>query len=87
MKKVLITGANRGLGLEHTRRFVERGVFVYATARTPGEADELNELARTHPQFVQVLAYDALDAEAPAKLKAELGNIALDLVFLNAGAS
>ena len=86
MKKVLITGANRGLGLEHTRRFVERGVFVYATARTPGEADELNELARTHPEFVQVLAYDALDAEAPAKLKAELGNIALDLVFLNAGA-
>lgn len=86
MKKILITGANRGLGLEHTRRFVERGVFVYATARAPREAEELNQLARAHPELVQVLPYDALDAEAPAQLKAELANVALDLVFLNAGA-
>ncbi len=87
MKKVLITGANRGLGLEHTRHFVERGVFVYATARIPSEADELNQLAREHAELIKVLCYDALDAEVPARLKAELSGVALDLVFLNAGVS
>ena len=87
MKKALITGANRGLGLEHTRRLIERDVFVYATARAPNEADELNQLAHDHADLIQVLTYDALDAQAPARLKAELANVALDLVFFNAGVS
>ena len=85
MRKVLITGANRGLGLEHTRHFLARGVFVYATARTPNEADELKQLARDHAELIRVLAYDALIADAPARIKAELGDVALDLVLFNAG--
>jgi NAD(P)-dependent dehydrogenase (short-subunit alcohol dehydrogenase family) len=85
MKKILITGANRGLGLEHTRRFVAQGVFVYATARVPPEADDLNQLARQNPALVKVLAYDATNPNAPAQLAAELDNIALDLVLFNAG--
>ncbi len=85
MKKVLITGANRGLGFEHARRYVEQGVFVYATARVPDEADELNQFARKNAELIKVLAYDAVQADAPAKLKAELGDAALDLVFFNAG--
>ncbi len=87
MKNVLITGANRGLGLEHTRRFVERGVFVYATARAPSEADELNQLAHEHANLVKVLAYDALAADATTRLKAELSDVALDLALFNAGVS
>ena len=85
MKKVLITGANRGLGFAHTRKFVEQGVFVYATARVPHEANELNDFARANPELVQVFAYDAEQANAPAKLKDELNDVALDLVFFNAG--
>lgn len=87
MKKVLITGANRGLGLEHTRHFVARGVFVYAAVRHPSEADDLKQLAQAHPALVKLLAYDAQLADAPARVKAELGDVALDLVFLNAGVS
>ena len=45
MKSVLITGANRGIGLEHARRYAERGARVWATARAPDEAEELNALA------------------------------------------
>ncbi|MCB2007815.1 MAG: SDR family NAD(P)-dependent oxidoreductase [Rhodoferax sp.] len=45
MKAVLITGANRGIGLGHARRYAQRGVAVFATARTPGAADELQQLA------------------------------------------
>ncbi len=85
MKKILITGANRGLGLEHTRRFVDQGVFVYATARVPHEADELNLLAVQYPALVKVLAYDATNSDAPAQLAAELDKVALDLVLFNAG--
>ena len=87
MKKILITGANRGLGLEHARGFVEHGVFVFATARVPHAADELNELARANAELVKVLAYDAKQTDKPAQLKAELDSVALDLVLFNAGAN
>lgn len=86
MKTVLITGANRGIGLEHARRYAERGAKVWATARTPDEAPELADLAAMHKGSVQVLSYDARDAAAPATLKAALGDTALDLLFANAGA-
>jgi NAD(P)-dependent dehydrogenase (short-subunit alcohol dehydrogenase family) len=87
MKTILITGANRGLGLAHTQRFAERGATVFATARAPAEALELQQLAQLHRGRVHVLCYDALDTNAPIKLKAELGGTALDLAFFNAGAS
>jgi NAD(P)-dependent dehydrogenase (short-subunit alcohol dehydrogenase family) len=86
MKTVLITGANRGIGLEHVRRFAARGVRVFATARTPAEAGELQALAAGSDGRVEVLAYEANDFEAPSRLKAALGATALDLLFANAGA-
>lgn len=86
MKTVLITGANRGIGLEHVRRFAARGAQVFATARSPAEAKELTALAAAQDGQIQVLAYEAGDADAPARLKAALGDTPLDLVFANAGA-
>lgn len=86
MKTVLITGANRGIGLEHVRRFAARGAQVFATARSPAEAKELAALAAAEDGQIRVLAYEAGDAEAPARLKAALGDTPLDLVFANAGA-
>jgi NAD(P)-dependent dehydrogenase (short-subunit alcohol dehydrogenase family) len=82
---VLITGANRGIGLEHAKVFAERGTRAFATARSPTEATELNALATAHPGRVTVLPYDAADAEAPAKLKAALGSAPIDLILANAG--
>jgi len=87
MKTVLITGANRGIGLEHARRFAAHGAQVFATARSPHEAKELRTLAARKDMRIEILAYEASDAEAPAQLKAALGNTALDLLFANAGAS
>ena len=43
---VLITGGNRGIGLEFVKQFTERGWNVIATARTPEKAEELNGLAK-----------------------------------------
>jgi len=85
MKTVLITGANRGIGLEHTRRYAERGARVFATARKPDEADELAALAKRHAE-IKVLAYDASDNGAAAALKDRIGSAPLDLMFANAGA-
>ena len=49
---VLITGANRGIGLEYVRQLSERGWNVIATARKPAEASELQALAARHPGLV-----------------------------------
>jgi NAD(P)-dependent dehydrogenase (short-subunit alcohol dehydrogenase family) len=86
MKTVLITGANRGIGLEHARRYAERGARVFATARAPDEADELAALAKASGGKIEVLAYDAADAGAAAALKDRIGSEPLDLMFANAGA-
>jgi NAD(P)-dependent dehydrogenase (short-subunit alcohol dehydrogenase family) len=85
MKTVLITGANRGIGLEHARRYAENGARVFATARKPDEADDLMALAKNHA-LIEVLAFDAADNAAPAALKERIGSTPLDLMFANAGA-
>ncbi len=86
MKTVLITGANRGIGLEHARRYAARGLQVLATARSPAEAKDLQQLVAQHPQSVTVLPYDAADPDAPAQLKAAVGAMPIDLLLGNAGA-
>jgi NAD(P)-dependent dehydrogenase (short-subunit alcohol dehydrogenase family) len=85
MKTVLITGANRGIGLEHVRRFVERGIQILAAVRSPTDAGELRELADAPGSTIKILPYDAADPAAPAGLKAALGDTSIDLLFANAG--
>ena len=86
MKTVLITGANRGIGLEHARAFAAKGGKVLAAVRTPADAHELQALAAAHPGKVDIVAYDAADSGASAALKAALGDTPIDLMFANAGA-
>lgn len=83
---VLITGANRGLGLAHTQAFLQAGATVYAAVRAPSEAAELHQLAGQF-QSLHILPYDASIASAPTQLKAQLGNTPIDLLFANAGAN
>ena len=46
---VLVTGANRGLGLEFVRQLKQAGHTVIGTARDPGSAGELTELLASAP--------------------------------------
>jgi NAD(P)-dependent dehydrogenase (short-subunit alcohol dehydrogenase family) len=85
MKTVLITGANRGIGLEHVRRFAERHTQVLAAVRSPEDAVELRELADARGNTITILPYDAADPAAPAGLKTALGDTPIDLLFANAG--
>lgn len=87
MRRILITGANRGLGLEFTRRFLERGDRVFAATRDPGRAGELTRLQEGHPERLTVVPLDVADA---ASIRASYAAVrartdALDLLVNNAG--
>jgi NAD(P)-dependent dehydrogenase (short-subunit alcohol dehydrogenase family) len=61
MQRILITGANRGLGLEFTRQYLERGARVFASCRRPAQAQQLQTLQAAHPQRLSVVALDVAD--------------------------
>jgi NAD(P)-dependent dehydrogenase (short-subunit alcohol dehydrogenase family) len=78
MATVLITGANRGIGLEYCRQLQARGDTVVAVCRTP--SPELEGLG------VRIEAgVDLTEAAAIADLVGRLGSLALDGLILNAG--
>jgi len=84
MKTVLITGANRGLGLEWVRQCAADGWRVHATCRHPHDALELNALAADEPR-IGVHALDVTDPVQLAGLAASLSDAPLDLLVNNAG--
>ena len=68
----LVTGANRGLGLEFVRQLLARGERVVATCRHPGKATALNALAGEHPGRLRVLPLDVAAPRSIAELAHEL---------------
>jgi len=90
IRRSLVTGANRGLGLEFVRQLLARGDRVVATCRQPGKATALNGLAGEHPGRLHVLPLDVADPRAIAELQRELLLLAddgdrLDLLVNGAG--
>ncbi len=82
---VLITGANRGLGLEFTRQYVDRGWRVIATARRPDAADELIALADEHPGLVMIEKLDVQDFAVIDALAEKYAGTPIDILLNNAG--
>lgn len=78
-RTVLITGANRGLGLEFARQYSAAGWKVIGTARKPAEAKELADIG------VRVVQLDVADAESVAALAKTLEGEPVDLLINNAG--
>jgi NAD(P)-dependent dehydrogenase (short-subunit alcohol dehydrogenase family) len=81
MPRVLITGANRGLGLEFARQYAADGWNVIGACRHPDAAYELRSLDAE----VSILPFDASDDDSVMKLVAELEDVPLDVVIPNAG--
>jgi NAD(P)-dependent dehydrogenase (short-subunit alcohol dehydrogenase family) len=81
---ILITGANRGIGLEYVRQYAQAGHTVYATVRDVASAHELQALAARHSQ-VQVLALDVADITAIRALATQLSELTIDILISNAG--
>lgn len=82
---VLVTGANRGLGLEYCRQLLAQGWQVLATAREPGAAAELEILAKAHGTSLKVLKLDVTDEGQVRQLTDELKDQPLDMLINNAG--
>ena len=81
MPTVLITGANRGLGLEFVRQYAADGWRVHATARDPDSATELRRVDGE----VYVHPLDMTDRAALANAGSLMDDEPLDVAVLNAG--
>ena len=82
---MLISGANRGLGLEWVRQLDEASWRLLACCRNPAEAQELNAIAAASKGRVSVHPLDIDDHASIDALAAELGGEAIDVLVNNAG--
>ena len=80
MSTVMITGANRGLGLEFARQYAKDGWSVIATCRKPEDATALNAI-----DGVTVYPLNVTNFRAVRALADQLQGTAIDVLINNAG--
>lgn len=81
MKTALITGANKGIGLEFARQLKNDGYYIIGCCRTPSKANELKQLAD------ELVPLDVTNDNDIESLKKTLNNRPIDLLINNAGIS
>jgi NAD(P)-dependent dehydrogenase (short-subunit alcohol dehydrogenase family) len=85
----LVTGGNKGIGLEIVRQLAGRGMTVFLAARDPGRRDRAAATVRSEGLDVRPVTLDVTDPAtiqaAAAHVGAELGR--LDVLVNNAGIS
>ncbi len=81
---ILITGANRGIGLELARQFSEDGWQVLACCRSPEDAGDLKVLAAEYPA-VEMFLLDVTNYDQLAALSSQLKDRPIDILLSNAG--
>lgn len=84
MSVVLITGANRGLGLEFVRQYAADGWQIIACCRKPDEANELQALADENSEIV-IEQLDVNDFDAIDSLAEKYKGRPIDILLNNAG--
>ena len=82
--QVLITGANRGIGLEFTKQYAADGWKVLACCREPQRASALQAIANQNSN-VRILSLDVADFSQIEALALQLKEEAIDLLINNAG--
>ena len=85
MPNLLITGANRGIGLEFTRQYAEAGWRVFACCRSLDKSSALKQLALQHTGSLSMHALDVADFDQIDRLATELAGQEIDLLLNNAG--
>ena len=85
MPSILVTGANRGLGLEFTRQYAREAWQVFAACRNPEGAAQLHELKRALGRQVTILPIDVSDMASVRAAAKDLDGTAIDVLVNNAG--
>jgi NAD(P)-dependent dehydrogenase (short-subunit alcohol dehydrogenase family) len=80
----IVTGANRGIGLEFVRQLLARGDMVDAGVRDPARAGDLHELGAAAGGRLRVHACDVADAASVQAFARALGDAPVDLLVNNA---
>jgi len=84
MPAILITGANRGLGLEFARQYANDGWEVLAASRQPEKSGDLNELAAQHPA-ISMHSLNVTDEKSIRELAGKLSRKPIDLLLHSSG--
>ena len=84
MATVLITGTNRGIGLEFVKKFLQQGDKVIATCRDISSASDLQALSNDSANL-KLLELDVNDSESLESFPQRLGGEAIDIFINNAG--
>lgn len=85
MAVVLITGANRGIGLALVKAYASRRDKVYAAIRATSDREELDAFAKTTPQWVEVIEMDVADPAEIGRARRRLEAEPIDVLINNAG--
>ena len=85
MPTVLITGANRGIGLALARGYAAEGWRVHACCRHPDKAKDLKALKEGSGDRLAIHRLDVTDGLKVANLSRELAEEAIDVLINNAG--
>jgi NAD(P)-dependent dehydrogenase (short-subunit alcohol dehydrogenase family) len=83
MPAILITSANRGLGLEFVRQYAADSWRIFAACRDPDAADDLHKLART--SAITVFPMDVTDLSSVRRAAANLNDESIDVLVNSAG--
>jgi len=82
---ILITGANRGIGLEMVKYARQQGWRVFACCRNPHNAENLFNIAKLSNGQISVHIADMLELATIQALSYELRNDPIDILINNAG--
>ncbi len=85
MPTYLITGANRGIGLELARQAAARGARVFATCRDPAHAEELQNAAAASDGKIEIFELEVTSDDSLTALKTRIGSQPIDVLINNAG--
>jgi NAD(P)-dependent dehydrogenase (short-subunit alcohol dehydrogenase family) len=85
MPSILITSANRGLGLEFVAQYLAADWRVYAACRDPQSAEKLQQLTQDRTDRITLMAMDVTSTPSVVRAAASLSGRAIDVLLNSAG--
>ena len=82
MKTILVTGTNKGIGLEFARQYLNEGFKVIATCRNLSKLDGLNGLVNSFPDKISIYQMELLDEKSIEDFSLEIKDIPIDIFKL-----